>query len=188
MHAKAKHNPVLILGAAPRIAVAIARSLYQIDVPAEVAFFLDDERPLHSKAVRACHRLPHKDPQLIQALCDLIKNRNIDMLIPTSDTSLALVAKHHFLLKKIVDPGCPPPQVVDRVLNKAETLAIADRCGLKVPFSCTVSRPQDLEPLAGKLQFPVVVKPAERHAQTFKVAYCQNGPELVTFLTANQHG
>lgn len=188
MNANSKHNPVLILGAAPRIAVAIARSLYQIDVPAEVAFFLDGERALHSKAIRACHRLPHKDPQLIQALCDLIKNRNIDMLIPTSDTSLALVAKHHFLLKKLVYPGCPSPQVVDRVLNKAETLAIADRCGLKVPFSCTVSSAQDLEPLAGKLQFPVVVKPAERRSQTFKVAYCQNGPELVAFLTANQHG
>lgn len=183
-----KHKPVLILGAAPRISVAIARSLDRLGIPVEIAYFLDGEKGLHSNAIRASHRLPHKDPQLIQALCDLIKNRGFDMLIPTSDTSLALVAQHHFVLKKWLHPICPKPEIVDRVLNKAETLAIAERCGLNIPFSCMVSRPQDLEGYAGKLQFPVVVKPAERRAQSFKVAYFPNAPELVAFLTANPHG
>jgi protein-tyrosine-phosphatase len=60
--------------------------------------------------------------------------------------------------------------------------------GIKAPFSCTVSSTEDLETMAGKLRFPVVVKPAERRSLTFKVAYCQNAPELVAFVSANQHG
>jgi protein-tyrosine-phosphatase/predicted ATP-grasp superfamily ATP-dependent carboligase len=183
------YNPVLILGAAPRISVAIARSLHRIGVPVDVGFFLDGETPLSSNAIRASHRLPHNDPQLIHALCDLIKNKNYDMLIPTSDTSLALIAKHYHLLKKLLlYPGCPPPAIVDRVLNKNETLAAAERCGIKTPFSCLVSQPEDLESLAGKIQFPVAVKPAERRAHTFKVVYFQNAPELVAFVAANRHG
>jgi protein-tyrosine-phosphatase/predicted ATP-grasp superfamily ATP-dependent carboligase len=188
MDGKAKYNPVLVLGTAPRITVAIARSLHRMGVPVEVAFFMDGEPPLRSKAIRACHRLPHKDPQLIHALSDLIKNRNYDMLIPTSDTSLALVAKHYAQLKQMLHPVCPPPEIVDRVLNKTVTLSIADRCGLNVPFSCVVSQLEDLEILAGKIQFPVVVKPAERRTNTFKVAYCQNAPELVAFVSAHRHG
>src|SRR5258708_39323015 len=96
-----RHNPVLILGAAPRIALAIARSLQRVAIPVEVAFFLNDERPLQSKAIRASHRLPAEDPQLIDVLCNLIEKKKFDMLIPTSDTALALIAKHYDRLKQL---------------------------------------------------------------------------------------
>jgi protein-tyrosine-phosphatase/predicted ATP-grasp superfamily ATP-dependent carboligase len=188
MNETAQHEPVLILGAAPRISVAIARSLSRIGVPVEVAYFLENETPLQSKAIRASHRLPAKDPPLIHALCDLIENREFDMLIPTSDSALALVAKHYDRLRPLLHPGCPPPHIVDRVLNKAATLAAAERLCITIPFSFTVSKVEDLDALAGRLRFPVVVKPAERRALSFKVAYCQNAPELVAFVSANQHG
>src|SRR6266568_8257248 len=127
MPENSRHNPVLILGAAPRIAVAIARSLQRVPVPVEVAFFLDDERPLRSKAIRASHRLPAENPQLIDALCNLIEKKKFDMLIPTSDTSLALIAKHYDRLKQLLYPCCPPTQIVDRVLDKTATLEAAER-------------------------------------------------------------
>ena len=181
-------NPVLILGAAPRISVTIARSLHRMGVPVEVATSVDHDPALRSKAIRAFHRLPAEDPQLIESLCELIKNKSFDTLIPTSDSELAFVARHYHRLRALLHPGCPPPHIVDRVLNKAATLAAAERCGIKVPSSFTISKVEELEALAGKLQFPVVVKPAERRSLSFKVAYCQNAPELVAFFSTNQYG
>jgi protein-tyrosine-phosphatase/predicted ATP-grasp superfamily ATP-dependent carboligase len=188
MSTSPNRNPVLILGAAPRISVTIARSLHRMGLPVEVATPVDHDPALRSRAIRAFHRLPPEDPQLIESLCELIKNKSFDTLIPTSDSELAFVAKHYHRLRALLHPGCPPPHIVDRVLNKAATLAAAERCGIKVPASFTVSRVEDLEALAGKLQFPVVVKPAERRSLSFKVAYCQNASELVAFFSTSQCG
>jgi protein-tyrosine-phosphatase/predicted ATP-grasp superfamily ATP-dependent carboligase len=183
-----KENPVLILGAAPRIAVPIARSLHRIGVPVEVAAFTSDDPVLHSKSIRACHSLPANDPERIDTLCALIKKKNFDMVVPTSDASLAFVAKHYDRLRPITHPGCPPSEIVDRVLNKAVTLAAAERLGIEIPLSFTVTDANDLEELAGKLRFPVVVKPAERRLQSFKVEYFRSAAELVSFLSANKSG
>lgn len=182
------HKPALILGAAPRISVTIARSLQRASVPVEVVSVLHDEPALHSNAIRAFHRLPAEDPELIDSLCALVEEKKFDILIPTSDSALALVSKHYDRLRTLVNPGCPPPEVIDRVLNKSLTLDIAQRCGIKVPACFTISKLTDLEALAGQLPFPVVVKPAQRRSLSFKVAYCNNAGELVAFLSANQYG
>jgi protein-tyrosine-phosphatase/predicted ATP-grasp superfamily ATP-dependent carboligase len=184
----AQHKPILILGAAPRISIPIARSLSAAGIPVEVASFLEADPVLGSKAIRRTHRLPAKDPELVDALVNLIQDENFDMLIPTSDPSLALAARHYDRLRSLLHPGCPPAHIVDRVLNKAATLAAAEGLGIKVPFSFAISNIDDLEALSGRLRFPVVVKPAERGVLTFKVAYCQNAPQLVGFVSANQCG
>lgn len=181
-------KPVLILGAAPRIAVPIARSLHRIAVPVEVASFTPGDPVLRSKSIRTSHSLPAEDPARIDALCALIAKKGFDMLIPTSDVTLAFVAKHYHRLRAMLHPGCPPPEIVDRVLNKTVTLSAAERLGIQIPLSFTVSDTADLEALAGKLRFPVVVKPAERRVQSFKVEYFQTPAELVAFLSANRTG
>ncbi|HKS73592.1 MAG TPA: ATP-grasp domain-containing protein, partial [Terriglobales bacterium] len=181
-------KPVLILGASPRITVPIARSLHRVGVPVEVASFLASDPKVRSKAIRASHTLPTEDPERIDALCALIEKKGFDMLIPTSDVTLAFVAKHYDRLRAMLHPGCPPPAIVDRVLNKAATLSAAERLGIQIPLSSTVSDADDLEALAGQLRFPVVVKPAERRVQSFKVEYFHTPAELVAFLSANRRG
>src|SRR5207244_749804 len=61
MASNSKYRPVLILGAAPRISVAVARSLHRHGIPVEVASFLATEPKLRSRAIRSFHRLPRTD-------------------------------------------------------------------------------------------------------------------------------
>jgi hypothetical protein len=53
------NRPVLVLGGAPRVAVAIARSLERHRVPVDVAAFRDEDQPvIASRAVQSFRRVP----------------------------------------------------------------------------------------------------------------------------------
>src|SRR5207244_1692263 len=65
--------------------------------------------------------------------------------------------------------GRPPTAIIERVLNKALTLEAAQKCGIKVPFTCALANVTELEQVAAQLRFPVVAKPGQKGAQVFRV-------------------
>src|SRR5207302_5617931 len=86
---------------------------------------------------------------------------------------------HYERLRSIVHVDCPPPNIVQRVLNKSLTLEAAKRCGIRVPSIYQLSNVVELDALSGKLQFPVVVKPYHKSSETdFKVRYFDNFEKL----------
>jgi predicted ATP-grasp superfamily ATP-dependent carboligase/protein-tyrosine-phosphatase len=183
--AAARHRPVLILGAAARVSVPIARSLRRIGVPAEVATFIPEEPRLYSRAINDFHRLPDNNQapgEFIKALCSLIQTRGFDMLIPTNDPSLAAITQHYEHLSSLLNPGCPPPAIVNRVLDKRTTLQVARECGIRTPFTYTLSTAEQLEALRSEIRFPVVVKPSACRDRTFKVLYFHEFAELSAAL------
>jgi len=192
MSDSSQYRPVLILGAAPRISLAIARSLHQRGIPVDIASFQPEEPAVHSRAMRQFHRLPprHQNPSAFHtALLSLIRSQQYDLILPASDPALAALAETYDDLSPLLHLGCPVPGTVERVLNKSLTLGIARRCGIRVPMSWTISTAADLESITPQLRFPVVVKPETKGAcAATRVFYFSSPAELSSALRVNNWG
>ena len=177
-------QPVLILGAEPRVAVPIARSLAGHGIPVDVAALATSAPGLRSRAIRHVVCLPNNadsPAEFIDALSGYVQRESVDMLIPTSDTALMLVARHYERLKPLLHLACPPPEVIARVLDKDLTLDVARTCGIAVPATCLMAASADVEEIAARLRFPVVVKARSKShatANAFKVRYFNEASAL----------
>ena len=175
-------NPVLILGSEPRIAVPIARSLARRGIPVHIVALSTRVANISSRAVRRFWRLPnpeHARALFEEALFRLVRDANIDMVIPCNDPALVAVAPHYDRLSEILYVGCPRPQIVNRVLQKPLTVLMAKQCGVPVPETYKISSTIDLENLRERLSFPIVGKPASKFSsRPSRVRYFETFREL----------
>ncbi len=104
--------------------------------------------------------------EFVEQLGEFIRQSGHDMLIPADDQSLTAMTEHYDDFKDMLHIACPPPQVTRRVLNKASTLEIAKKCGIRVPNTALISNSDQLIGLAGSFPFPWVLKPAEKETRT----------------------
>jgi predicted ATP-grasp superfamily ATP-dependent carboligase len=150
----------LVLGAAPRVVVPIARSLQRLGVPCIVGTFSEKNSALGSNAVRRSVRLPHPDngAALLSALTSLIDEENIDTIFPGSDLAITAIGDHYERLSELVYPGCPSPDVCAAVLEKRRTFDAARTCGIEMPASYRAPTLGDLDALRAEIRFPVIVK------------------------------
>src|ERR1700757_1667474 len=154
---------VLILGGEPRITIPIARSLHAHGVPVEIACLSDTESPPRSRAVSNLVRLrtpgrqnDDQTPSFLTFLDDVISKRRYDMLIPATDAALALVCQHDKRLRELLHVACPPPHVIERVLNKSLTLEFAGRAGVRTPPTYYIANACELDRLSNQLRFPLI--------------------------------
>ena len=168
----ARPSPVLILGAEPRIAVSIARSLGRRGIPVDVAALSRTDLRMSSRAIRGFSYLPdhqNKGPDFIAALTRLIRSNRYSLLIPCSDTALTQVVKYYDRLESIVKVGGPPPEIIKRVLDKDHTLKLAQRCGIPVPATYHIADISVLRELRQTLRYPMIAKPlSKRKASILK--------------------
>lgn len=176
-----KKQPVLILGVEPRITVPVARSLHRLGVPVAVASLSVHDPTLHSRAIFQFLRLPdyEKSPSdFVAALSAFISQQGADMLIPATDGALSAISRHYDSLSPLLHVACPPARIIDRVLDKEATLAIATQCGIRVPREFVVSALENLGDIP-ELTFPVVAKPRKKSsAEIFKVRYFHSERDL----------
>ena len=180
-------KPAIILGVEPRITVPVARSLQRIGVPVAVAGLSPRDPALRSTAIFRFFRLPDYEhsSEFVPALAAFVREHGCDTLIPTTDGALSAISKHYAELSPLLQLACPPAKIIDRVLNKEETLAIASRCGIRVPREYLVSSRAIAD--AAELTFPVVAKPRHKSsAESFKVRYFHSAHELSAALQSGQ--
>lgn len=119
---------VLILGAEPRVVVTVARSISSCH-----------RRWAFSGRSQACLPQPREDRnRFLGELSHLIQSERCSMLIPSTDTGLTGVAVHYEALSALLHVSCPPPAVVRQVLNKDQTLQVAQKCGIAIPTTYAV--------------------------------------------------
>jgi len=178
----ARPSPVLILGAEPRIAVSIARSLGRHGLPVDVAALSRTDLRLSSKAIRKFSYLPDsrdKGPDFIAALTRLIRSNQYSLLIPCSDTALTEVVKYYGRLESIVKICGPRPEIIKRVLDKDHTLTLAQHCGIPVPATYHIAGMSALRELRQTLRYPMIAKPlSKRKASSFKIRYFRSFAEI----------
>lgn len=84
------------------------------------------------------------------------------MLIPTDDQMLLALTEHYPELQGCAYIACPPPEIAWKILDKAATLNVAQKCGLSIPKTRVVSNSAQLFELRSCFSFPWVLKPARK--------------------------
>ncbi|MGO9085982.1 MAG: ATP-grasp domain-containing protein [Candidatus Sulfotelmatobacter sp.] len=136
-------------------------------MPVDIADFALQSR-IRSRALREFRRIRRPDlgrTEFVEQLSRFIRDGGHDMLIPTDDQTLTAVTEHYDDFKDMLHIACPPPPITRLVLNKASTLEIAQRCGIRVPKTVVVSDSAQLSDLARNFPFPWVLKPAEKETR-----------------------
>src|SRR5215470_270072 len=172
--AQPTRRPTLLLGWIPRIVSTIAHSLNRQGIPVDVANFSSRPR-CFSRSIRHSVLLPDPETsatEFVKALRALINEHEHDMLIPTDDQALAVLGRHRDNLDDLLHVACPPRDVLDRVLNKASTLEVAQVCGIPVPRSVSVTSLGELSEALCHFSFPVVLKPLTKCRQEDELKAC----------------
>ena len=102
---------------------------------------------------------------------------------PAMTSALTAIVEHYDSFKDLLHVACPPPPIVDRILNKNLTLETAQQCGIPVPRSFLVSNTAALSDVTRSLGFPFVLKPSEKKRNDeFKASVIQSPDDLKRFF------
>ena len=166
---------VLLVGGEPRIAIPVAASFRRRGLRVLSAVLRPEERAVPSRALRDSVVLSALAPEggkLEDALLSLVGKERVGSVLPLSDSALALVGRCYADLPAGTKPLTPPPEVVNQVLDKAITLAIAERIGIPVPHSYDVASLEALHRQRDRIRFPVIAKPRDsRNGGDFQLRY-----------------
>jgi len=152
----------LVTGADYR-GLGIVRSLGRRGIPVWV--LKQDEHLLGSVSRYACRSLRYPledDRKQLDFLLDLAVREGLKgwVLFPTTDESVALVARHHESLAEHYRLTTPPWDVLRRVFDKRLLHRLAQDLALDQPWTFC---PRNREELASlECPFPVILKPAMR--------------------------
>mgnify|MGYP001604390733 CR=1 FL=1 len=146
-----------------------------------VALVPDESLHVSSRAIAGVVQLEGSDEEAGQLLRMLAESEAAAWVVPTSDSALNIVCAAYRKLSRICAVGCPPPEIVQRVLDKPVTLETAARCGVPVPVSVSIDDVSDLEFALPRLRFPIIAKPGNKSqvsGHDFKTRMFANGDEL----------
>jgi len=153
---------ILVLDADMVPALTIARSLLQRKCRVAVASHAESPLAGYSRGVQAVYRYP--DPLADTAgflawLAEHCSSRHYDLVIPVTERSLSPLSssRERFANVKIAMPSA---ESLELVLDKSQTMSLADSLGVPVPSGITVSSMADLAAVQDTLHYPVVLKPA----------------------------
>ncbi|MEO6209861.1 MAG: ATP-grasp domain-containing protein, partial [Gemmatimonadaceae bacterium] len=183
---------VVIVGAEPRKLVTIARSLHRAGVRCIVVTPRGQSLRISSRAIAGTVQLRGDMTESAAMLARLARSEGASWVVPTSDTSLQIVCAAYDDLSRFCAVGAPPPVIVQRVLDKSITLAMAAQAGVPVPVSMTIERAADLEAALEHMRFPIIAKPGDKSRKTsheFKTRTFESAEELrTTFATQSRFG
>jgi protein-tyrosine-phosphatase/predicted ATP-grasp superfamily ATP-dependent carboligase len=136
---------------------------------------------VNSRAFGGVARLRGDLAESAEMLSRLARSTDARWVVPTSDSSLQIVCAAYQDLSRYCAVGAPPPAIVQRVLDKAITLATAERFGVPVPTSTTIAHATDLEAALETMRFPIIAKPGDKSRKSshdFKTRTFASADEL----------
>lgn len=157
---------VIVVGAGPRVVVTVARSLARQGVRCIVAVTPGQKFTVRSRAIDNVVHLEGSPAVAGAMLVEIVSRHRAAWVVPCTDGALAIIAQVYDELTRITSVGCPRPEVVQRVLDKEQTLAAAIRCGVPVPASVSIGTAADIDAAVATLRFPIIAKPGDRGVES----------------------
>jgi predicted ATP-grasp superfamily ATP-dependent carboligase len=187
---------VLVTDGDERPALAVTRSLGRRGI--EVLVGAENERSLASSSRYCSGRVgypsPYREPEeFCRFLLDLARRRQIDVLIPITDVTTHIVARHKAELEDGVRLPVPDFSAFDFVSDKWKLLRHAQERGIAIPRTYFLQGADSLGEVLGKLRYPVVVKPARSRVLTesgwmrTQVRYAGSETELISLYGENAY-
>jgi carbamoyl-phosphate synthase large subunit len=151
------------------------------------ARFLGTDTTVLSAALQLCDKAflvrPTKDPRYIKQLFDIVKTNKVDLLVPTVDLDLEVLAENKAALAKL---GCTvlvsEPKVVQTCQDKRKTFKFLSSRGFDTPR--TMSPREAISDK--KLKYPCFLKPWDGYASRGN-AVVKNRASLMFFSKRIPH-
>lgn len=152
---------VLVFGDDAKAFLAVVRSLGRAGLEVHAAPTDLTAPALRSRYIARVHRLPAwtgDGAGWARALADLADAERLDWIVPTSDSSLAMLARQADRLgrDRLALPG---PRAEALLTDKAETRRLAFECGVPVCRGRLLTEEDDAPSLARAFGLPLVLKP-----------------------------
>jgi predicted ATP-grasp superfamily ATP-dependent carboligase len=152
-----------------RSALAVTRSLGRRGISVVVG----EEEPVSlAGSSRHCRRRvtypsPYRDREGFRSfLADFVAREGVDLVVPVSDVTTAAVSLDQERLGHHTALAVPPFEAFETVTDKASALEAAARLGIRIPTTHVVDGVAGLAGIAGRIQYPAVVKPARSRILT----------------------
>lgn len=177
---------VLVLDADLVPCLSISRSLSDRECIVDTASHALRPLTRYSNAVNAVFQYP--DPlatpeAFVDWLLEHVRTTHYDLVIPVTERTLVVLSDRRESVSHI-NIAMPAASSLEVALDKAQTLALADRVGVPRPLGITLASLDDLGDLKKSLKFPVVLKPARSigsaagGASQLQVSYAFDESEL----------
>lgn len=178
---------VLVLDADLVPCLSISRSLSSRDCVVDTASHTLRPLTRYSNAVNSVFQYP--DPlaapeAFVDWLLEHVSTTHYDLVIPVTERTLVVLSDRRESVSHI-NIAMPAASSLDVALDKAQTLALADRVGVPRPLGITLTSLDDLGDWKKSLKFPVVLKPARSigsaagGASQLQVSYAFDESELL---------
>jgi D-aspartate ligase len=157
--------PAVVLSA-HIMALGVVRSLGRAGIPSIVVRYRDDDLAHASRHVTSSVRAPHPEEDeagFVRALERLGQTVEGSPLIPASDETLVVAARHKERLSRWYRVACPDDSIAERIIHKEHTYALADEIGVPAPRTVLVGSEDDLERHRADFSFPCLAKPSQSH-------------------------
>ncbi|OGE23253.1 MAG: hypothetical protein A3J42_04745 [Candidatus Dadabacteria bacterium RIFCSPHIGHO2_12_FULL_53_21] len=102
------------------------------------------------------------DDALLETLSDIAGRRGICALFPCSDESVRVLSRNRESLRERFRFVLPDEHVIDLFMNKINFYKFARDKGFTIPSTFFPARREDIDEIAGKMNPPYIVKPAEK--------------------------
>lgn len=161
-----RQAPLAVITASSVNALSFARSLGRRGIP---VLLLDSDRHLavHTRFAKVLELAPaSQDPRSwIDTLLGLGKElKSRAVLIPTADPHAVLIAEHEEELRPYFNFLVPESQLARHFVSKEFQLKHARKMGVPVPKTHFPRSMEEIESLAGNLQYPCILKPDRSHS------------------------
>ncbi len=179
---------VLVLDADMVPALTISRSLARRGCRVTVASHIAKPVASRSRTSAACFTYP--DPlsraeDFIRWLQEHTQTHDYQLVMPVTERTLVPLSRSRALFEH-VNLAMPEARSLELVLDKSQTLAMAEELGVPIPKGIHVRSLEQLYELGETLHYPVVIKPSrsigsgEQGASHLQVSYAFDAVGLVS--------
>ena len=157
--------PAIILSA-HTMALGVVRALGMHGVPLVVAHYDSSDIAQRSRYVTQTLAAPHPQQDeagFITQILQLAQKWEGAVLMPVSDDTLLVTARHKERLSGHFRVACPDYATVCQIIDKRQTYPLAAATGVKTPWTLIPRSLSELQGLCNEDLFPCLLKPAQSH-------------------------
>jgi predicted ATP-grasp superfamily ATP-dependent carboligase len=158
-------QPAVVLSGNPN-ALGVVRALGEQGIPVVVIHYAPYDIAQRSKYASVSIAAPHpeKDPErFLSLLLEHAQEWAGGVIFPTADETVVFASRHKGLLEKYFKVACPFWDIAERYIEKRQTYALANACGVPVPQTLVPQNDEEIVEFARRIEFPCLVKPSEGH-------------------------
>lgn len=157
--------PAIILSAQTQ-ALGVVRALGMHGVPQVVVHYHPCDMAHRSRYATKTLRAPHPqqdEADFVARVMELAGKWEGAVLMPTSDETLLVAARHKEALSRHFLVACPDYAAACQVINKQQTYKLAAAAGVPAPWTLLAHSVEDVRRVGAEMLFPCLLKPVQSH-------------------------